>query len=591
MKKIFLILFVLSAVFSVYGQQFYMRGEIKDESGNALQNVNILLHSTGYVYHSGTSGAFGILTNKQSDSITFSMDGYQRVTIRANADNYINIKLKMLPANVSALRRDKLSSATKDLTRETQREWFIGDETYASIVENRFINAGKYPSTGISLNIDRASYSNIRRFINTNSLVPPDAVRIEEMLNYFNSNYNQPQPEKLFGVQSLLTDCPWNPANQLFFVNVSSQKINLDSLPPANLVFLIDVSGSMDMPNRLPLLQSAFRLLVNNLRDKDTVSIVVYGGAVGIMLNATSGAEKKKIISAIDSLTPGGSTPGESGIRVAYRLANSHFLKNGNNRVILATDGDFNVGLHKEEELEEMISKQRQSGIYLTCLGVGMGNYKDSKIQSLARKGNGNFAYIDSYSEAEKVLMKEFSQTLYAIADDVYMNVEFNADYVKEYRLIGFDNKVGALKDSLSAIEGGEVGSGQSMMAVFEIVPAVRNANQKAIGNSGAYAHVKLQYRKPGKVQLENSAYSAPAVVNTFSSVDGSYRFSVAVVMLGSLLRQSVVAKNINWNDIIAIATQSAEKDNLSQQEFISLVQQAKVIYSKQKRKKPDSNN
>lgn len=591
MKKIFLILFVLSAAFSVYGQQFYIRGEVKDESGNALQNVNILLHSTGYVYHSGASGAFGILSNKQKDSITFSMDGYQRVTINANADNYINVKLKMLPANVSALKRDKLSSATKDLTRETQREWFTGDETYASIVENRFINAGKYPSTGISLNIDRASYSNIRRFINTNSLVPPDAVRIEEMLNYFNSNYNQPRPEKLFDVQSLLTDCPWNPANQLFFVNVSSQKINLDSLPPANLVFLIDVSGSMDMPNRLPLLQSAFRLLVNNLRDKDTVSIVVYGGAVGIMLNATSGAEKKKIISAIDSLTPGGSTPGESGIRVAYRLANSHFLKNGNNRVILATDGDFNVGLHKEEELEEMISKQRQSGIYLTCLGVGMGNYKDSKIQSLARKGNGNFAYIDSYGEAEKVLMKEFSQTLYAIADDVYMNVEFNADYVKEYRLIGFDNKVGALKDSLSAIEGGEVGSGQSMMAVFEVVPAVRNANQKATDNSGAYADVKLQYRMPGKVQMENFRYSAPAIINTFNSIDSSYRFSVAVVMLGSLLRQSIVAKNINWNDIITIATQSAEKNNLLQQEFISLVQQAKIIYSKQKRKKPDSNN
>jgi len=591
LKKIFLILFALSAAFSVYAQQFYIRGEIKDESGNALQNVNILLHSTGYVYHSGTSGAFGILTNKQSDSITFSMDGYQRETIKANADNYISIKLKMLPANVSALKRDKLASATKDLTRETQREWFTGDETYASIVENRFINAARYPSTSVSLNIDRASYSNIRRFINTNSLVPPDAVRIEEMLNYFNSNYNQPKPGKLFGVQSLITSCPWNQANQLFFVNVSSQKINLDSLPPANLVFLIDVSGSMDMPNRLPLLQSAFRLLVNNLRDKDTVSIVVYGGAVGIMLNATSGGEKKKIIDAIDSLTPGGSTPGESGIRIAYRLASSHFLKNGNNRVILATDGDFNVGLHKEEDLEEMISRQRQSGIYLTCLGVGMGNYKDSKIQSLARKGNGNFAYIDSYAEAEKVLMKEFSQTLYAIADNVYMNVEFNADYVKEYRLIGFDNKVGALKDSLSSIEGGEVGSGQSMIAVFEIVPAVRSVNQKAIENNSAYADIKLQYRKPGKAQMENFRYSAPVAINDFNSLDSSYRFSVAVVMLGSLLRQSVVAKNINWNDIIAIAIQSAEKNNLLQQEFISLVQQAKIIYSKQKRKKSDNNN
>ncbi len=202
----------------VYCQQFYIRGEVKDDSGNPLQNVNILLHSTGYVYHSGTTGAFGILTNKQRDSISFSLDGYQKLSILANADNYTDIKLKMLPANVSALRRDKLSSATKDLTRETQREWFAGDETYASIVENRFINAERYPSTGISLNIDRASYSNIRRFINTGSMVPPDAVRIEEMLNYFNNNYSQPPPGETFGIHSLVTTCPWNVNNQLFFV-------------------------------------------------------------------------------------------------------------------------------------------------------------------------------------------------------------------------------------------------------------------------------------------------------------------------------------------------------------------------------------
>lgn len=579
------------AAIPVYSQQFYIRGEVKDESGNLLQNVNILLHSTGYIYHSGTEGSFGILTNRPKDSLSFSLDGYQKQTIVSTADNFISVKLKMLSVNASALRRDKLASLTNNLTRESQREWFTGDETYASIVENRFVEARKYPSTDVSLNIDRASYSNIRRFITMGTLVPPDAVRIEEMLNYFNNNYNQPQGKNLFDIRSVITNSPWNEANHLFFINVSSQKMNLDSLPASNLVFLIDISGSMDMPNRLPLLKSAFRLLVNNLREKDTVSIVVYGGAVGTMLNPTSGAEKEKIIKAIDELTPGGATPGESGIRLAYKLAASHFIKNGNNRVILATDGDFNVGLKKEEDLEEMIVHQRQTGIYLTCLGVGMGNYKDSKIQSLARKGNGNFAYLDNYREAEKVLLQEFTQTLYAVADDVYMNIRFNPKYVKEYRLIGFDNKVGALKDSLSSIEGGEVGSGQSMMAVFEIVPSDKTSGAGSDNVSENYADVRLQYKMPGSHNGEkNFLYSSSFQVVPFADLQNSYRFSSAVIMLGSVLKQSSVMKNINWNDIISIASQSAQPGNLSQQEFINLVQQAKILYSK-KRKKKDLNS
>jgi len=574
---------LLFIVVSVYSQQYYLRGEVKDESGNALQNVNILLHSTGYVYHSGTDGSFGIVIGQQKDSLTLSLDGYGKQTILVNAEKYTAVKLKILPAGISAMRRDRLMSFTANLARESQKEWFTGDETYASIVENHFIDAAKYPSTSVSLNIDRASYSNIRRFISMGALVPPDAVRIEEMLNYFNSNYIKPEEKKLFDIETFITNCPWNTTNQLFFVNTSAQKINLDSLPPSNLVFLIDISGSMDMPNRLPLLKSGFRLLVNNLREKDTVSIVVYGGAVGVMLNPTSGAEKDKIIKAIDELSPGGATPGESGIRTAYRIAANHFIKNGNNRVILATDGDFNVGLKKEEDLEEMIAHQRQSGIYLTCLGVGMGNYKDSKIQSLARKGNGNFAYLDNYREAEKVLLKEFTQTLYSIADNVSMNVQFNPAYVKEYRLIGFDNKVGALKDSLSAIEGGEAGSGQSMMAVFEIIPTDKLHSDV----SGNYAEIELKYSLPGRPNMFNEyKYSCTSRLIPFTDLQPSYRFSSSVVMLGLLLKQSSLTKNINWNDVVAIASASATPGNLQQQEFITLVQQAKSIYSKKRKKK-----
>jgi Ca-activated chloride channel family protein len=269
-------------------------------------------------------------------------------------------------------------------------------------------------------------------------------------------------------------------------------------------------------------------------------------------------------------------------------MAANHFIKNGNNRVILATDGDFNVGLKKEEDLEEMILQQRQSGIYLTCLGVGMGNYKDSKIQSLARKGNGNFAYLDNYREAEKVLLQEFTQTLYAVADDVFMTVEFNPEHVKSYRLIGFDNKVGALKDSLSAIEGGEAGSGQSMMAVFEVMPVDSNTNVSSTGplQPRDYAAIRLQYKLPGKNSVKSFNYNCPYQFLPFTAIPQSYRFSTAVVMFGILLKQSVTAKNINWSDIITIATQSMQPGNLPQQELVSIVQQAKTLYSKQKRKR-----
>ena len=453
MKTVGYILLCLFMHSSVLCQQFYIRGEVKDEAGNPLQNATILNLRTGYVYKTGSSGSFGIINNQRVDTFSFSMDGYRPERYAMIAENYLSVRLKLLPAVVSTMRQNKLSSSTIGIAKDEQRTWFTGDETYASILENRFVNASRFPDTGMSLNVDRASYSNIRRFITLQSAVPPDAVRIEEMLNYFNLNYRAPQGNDFFAITTKLTSCPWNTDNQLYYINVSAKKLDLDKLPPSNLVFLIDVSGSMDMTNRLPLLKSAFRMMVSNLREKDSVAIVVYGGVTGIMLNTTSGNEKEKILKAIDELEPGGSTPGESGIKLAYSVANNHFIKGGNNRVILATDGDFNVGLKTEEELNELISQHRESGIYLTCLGVGMGNYKDSKIQTLARKGNGNFAYLDNFNEAEKVLMKEFTQTLYAVADDVYMNVDFNPAYVKEYRLLGFDNKVGALNDTLAGVK------------------------------------------------------------------------------------------------------------------------------------------
>lgn len=587
MKAVCHIVTFLLLNLSVYAQQFYVRGEVKDESGNILQNVVIKQFKTGYIFRTGSSGTFGILANQQLDTFSFSFEGYRTEKMMIDAEKYVSVKLKLLPASASNTRRDKLSSLTKDLEKDEQKSWFTGDETYASILENHFVNARKFPSTGMSLNVDRASYSNIRRFITLNSLVPPDAVRIEEMLNYFNLDYHEPEGDNLFNIRTTLSTCPWNTDNQLFYVNMSSKKLNLDTLPPSHLVFLIDVSGSMDMPNRLPLLQSAFRLLVNNLRDKDSVAIVVYGGVTGVMLNTTSGGEKEKILKVIDELTPGGSTPGESGIKLAYSVAKNHFIKEGNNRVILATDGDFNVGLKTETELDEMISVQRESGIYLTCLGVGMGNYKDSKIQTLAKKGNGNFAYLDNFKEAEKVLLKEFTQTLYAVADNVYMNVSFNSEYVKEYRLIGFDNKVGALRDSLSAIEGGEIGSGHSMLALFEIVPT--EINKGAIKDdftTGKLADIKLQYQHPNKEKQYFADYTCKFTFTPFAELDKQYHFSAAVAMFGSLLRTSSFIKNTGWNEILSLAQASLGRDDLLQKEFVALVQQARSLYSKVKKKK-----
>lgn len=578
---IILCLLISSSVFS----QYYLRGEVKDESGNTLQNVTIMNIRTGYVYKTGTQGSFGILTNQQIDTFAFSMDGYRPQRLIANAEQYLNVKMKLLPSSVTNARRDKLSSLIRNMRRDEQKSWFIGDETYASIVENRFVNAQRFPNTGMSLNVDRASYSNIRRFITLNSMVPPDAVRIEEMLNYFNLNYIEPQGKEIFNIKTTLTNCPWNPENQLYFVDLSSKKLNLDTLPPNNLVFLIDVSGSMDMTNRLPLLKSAFRLLVNNLRAKDSVAIVVYGGVSGVVLNTTSGIEKDTILKTIDQLIPGGSTPGESGIRLAYSVARNHFVKGGNNRVILATDGDFNVGIRSEEELDELISRQRESGIYLTCLGVGMGNYKDSKIQTLAKRGNGNFAYLDNFREAEKVLMKEFTQTLYAVADDVYMDVGFNPDYVKEYRLIGYDNKVGALNDSLAVIEGGEIGSGQSLVSVFEIVPKtpIDNATITA-GNK--FAEISLQYKRPNNPTPYKFSFSSQREVIPFDKLEKCYRFSASVAMFGSMLRLSQFLKNMTWNDIVSSAAAAADNNDLLQKEFVSIVQQAKTLYTKTKKKK-----
>ncbi|HTN05803.1 vWA domain-containing protein [Agriterribacter sp.] len=565
--------------------QYYLRGEIKDGKDKPLQNVKIVLHSTGYLHSSGLGGAFGIPSAVKSDSIGLSLDGYEPLSLRVNTSEYQKITMKMLPYTAS-LQKHYLLSVTTSLQALSDRKLSVADETYSALVENGFIQTDGNPVTGITPNVNRASYSNIRRFINMNSQVPEDAVRIEEMLNYFNFNYMEPGGDSTFTVRSQLSSCPWNSQNQLLFVQMASKKLNLNKIPPSNLVFLIDVSGSMDMPNRLPLLKSAFRKLVENLRPVDTVSIVVYGGVTGVMLPPTSGDKKEKILQAIEDLAAGGFTPGEAGIRQAYRLAHNTFIKDGNNRVILATDGDFNVGVSGEQELESLILKMKQGGIYLTCLGVGMGNYKDSKIEALAKKGNGNFAYLDDEKEGEKVLVKELTQTLYAVADNVSLNVHFNHESIGAYRLIGFDNKRTALEDTTSTLEGGEIGSGHSMIAVFEVTPGSSQGKSPSPAAEQKLATVTINYSLPGKKDVSKQVYDCVNNYIPLAQLDHYFSFATSVCMFGGFLHSSPYLKNATWDDVINLTKASMDTTNPLHTEFFDMVVKAKKIYEPSKKRK-----
>jgi Ca-activated chloride channel family protein len=579
LKTLLLILYSFS--FCLSGSaQYYLRGEIRDDSGNPLSNVKIMLHSTGYLYYSGSLGGFGITLNRETDSLTVSADGYYSSSLAVDAGKFQKIRMK--PRFAAAPKpQNRLMSLTKNLSPEELNRWTVAAETYSSLVENEFLPARKYPETGFAININKASYSNIRRFLNMNNSVPPDAIRIEEMLNYFHYDYQPPTGDSTFSFRSAISSCPWS-NNKLLFLQVCAKKAMMDSIPAANLVFLIDVSGSMDLPNRLPLLKSAFSLLVNNLRDKDTVSIVVYGGVNGVWLTPTSGKEKKKILESIAQLEPGGATPGESGIRAAYQLAKSQFIKGGTNRVILATDGDFNVGQQSEDELNQLISSYRSANIYLTCLGVGMGNYKDSKLEVLANRGKGNFAYLDNEKEAEKVLMEEFAQTIYAVARDAYVNIRFDPDIVKSYRLIGFENKLNALSDTSNIIQGGEIGSGHTLMALVEIEPV--HAETDSAVKPAAIARVALHFELPADTISHVEEYMVPNQSCSFDELPKPYRFATTVALFGSLLKKSRFTEKVSWDELLKMSLASYDPNDVSQKEYLLMIGQGKKIYHRNRR-------
>ncbi len=581
MKKlvtIFAALFFVQQSFA----QYYIRGEVRDEKGNALQNVKIYMPETNSLYSSGVTGGFGIPTTHTTDSLIFSLDGYVSVNVRIKTSDYQHIILKVIPIG-SQVNKQKLVSLTTNSNKNIFPISYYENESYSNLAENDFIKATTKTMTEFSMRIDKASYSNVRRFINQGTEVPVDAVRIDEMLNYFNFNYKEPEDDNVFRVESHVSDCPWNDKHRLLFLNLSARKLNLNHVPPSNLVFLIDVSGSMDMPNRLPLLKQAFQLLVKNLRKQDTVSIVTYGGTVGIWLEPTGGAHKQRIIKSIEALSASGDTPGEAAIRTAYKLAEHTFIKDGNNRIIMATDGDFNVGQSNEADLEDLISKEKQSGVYLTCLGVGMGNYKDSKIEILSKKGNGNFAYIDDLREAEKVLVTEFTQTLYSVASNVYISARFDSSYINEYRLIGYDNKKNIIAEKVYELEGGEIGSGSGNTIIFEILPTKLDSVSGRLTN---IANFQIHYRIPNDTIEKVVNYPCPDNFIPFDSLNNDLRFATAVAMFGLKLRESkYFPKDFDWNIIKNIATAAQSPDNFLETEFLESVDKAQGLYADKKKR------
>lgn len=465
-------------------------------------------------------------------------------------------------------------------------------EDYATVVENNYKYAIAEPLSTFSIDVDTACYSNIRRFLDYNQLPEKGYVRIEELLNYFDYNYPQPKGEEPFAVYTELGTCPWNSKHELLHIGLQGKDMNFSKAPKSNLVFLLDVSGSMDSPNKLPLVIQSMKLLVNQLRPEDKVAIVVYAGASGLVLPSTSGEYKEAIISALENLRAGGSTAGGAGIILAYKTAKANFIKDGNNRVILCTDGDFNTGASSDAAMEALITEKREEGIFLTVLGYGMGNYKDNKMEILADKGNGNYAYIDNLLEAQKVLVRQMGGTLFTIAKDVKLQLEFNPAKVKAYRLIGYENRKLNNEDfNDDKKDAGELGAGHTVTALYEIIPAGSDETINGVDplkyqsvtltdEANKYDELltlKLRYKKPDS---DTSKLIVKIVEDKpVKEASQNFRFASAVAGFGLMLKDSQYKANCNWNMVIDTARGAIGKDaNGYRKEFVTLSEKARDL-------------
>jgi len=467
-------------------------------------------------------------------------------------------------------------------------------EEYDRIYENEFLDALSNPLSTFSIDVDTASYSNARRFINDSKLPPPDAVRIEEFINYFNYDYPPPEAEHPFSIITELSDVPWNPDHQLAHIGLQGRKIPKEQLPDSNLVFLMDVSGSMNQANKLPLVKKGFKLLVEQLDENDRVAIVVYAGAAGLVLPATSGDNATIILEAIENLQAGGSTAGGQGIELAYQIAKENFIEGGNNRVILATDGDFNVGPSSDGQLVRLIEQKREEGVFLTILGFGTGNYKDSKMEQLADKGNGNYAYLDNIREAKKVLVSELGGTLFTIAKDVKIQIEFNPAKVKAYRLIGYENRLLAKEDFADDTkDAGELGAGHAVTALYELIPidadeATRPTPELKYQDTelsdeaeqtDELMTVKLRYKQPDGDESILIVYPVLDESIDFDQSSDNFKFAAAVAEFGLLLRGSEFKGDATYDQVLDLAQESKGQDETGYRaEFIRLVETAELL-------------
>ena len=472
----------------------------------------------------------------------------------------------------------------------------LKSEEYSSFTENKFLLAKDVPLSTFSADVDGASYSNVRRMINGGILPGKDAVRVEEFVNYFSYDYPQPTGSDPVRIITETGVCPWNENHRLVKIGLKAKEIPSSNLPKSNFVFLIDVSGSMWGATRLDLVKSSLKLLVNNLREQDRVAIVVYAGAAGEVLPSTSGADKQKIREALDNLTAGGSTAGGDGIQLAYKIAKKNFIEGGNNRIILCTDGDFNVGVSSNEGLEQLIEQERKSGVFLSILGYGMGNYKDAKMQTLAQAGNGNHAYIDNLQEANKVLVSEFGSTMYAVAKDVKLQIEFNPTKVQAYRLVGYETRLLNKEDfNDDTKDAGEMGAGHTVTAFYEIILVGVKSNmigsvdplkyQKKVDeiplansiNSPELLTVKLRYKQP--TADISKKIEMPVIDNGKNDVSDDFRFASAAVMFGQLLRDSQYKGNATYDNVVALAKKGLENDQQGyRREFVRLVEATKGL-------------
>jgi len=637
MKAIISLIIVL--IFSSFtlapDQTRLISGTVRDHSGQPLAGVNVTIKGTLSGTITDLKGAYQIAVNSDAKYLVFSFIGYETEERRIKDKSRIDVILQTAEIaldEVVSVEYDAIQPYTMEVghvanpmqgkvsgvasqghrVRHVKKSYYApayapeagyiqhNTEGYTAIHENGFKDVGHNPLSTFSIDVDKASYSNIRRFLNMGQLPPKDAVRVEEMINYFNYDYPEPRGKHPFSVYTELSECPWNDSHQLLHVGLKGKSIDKSELPPSNLVFLIDVSGSMGAQNKLPLLKQAFRMLVNELRPDDRVAMVVYAGAAGLVLESTPGSEKAEILSALDKLQSGGSTAGGAGLKLAYKVAQENFIEEGNNRIILATDGDFNVGSSSNAEMERLIEQKREHGVFMTVLGFGMGNYKDDKMEIIADKGNGNYAYIDNIQEARKVFITEFGGTLFTIAKDVKFQIEFNPARVKGYRLVGYENRLLNDEDfNDDTKDAGEMGAGHTVTALYELIPAGseealrsidplkyqtdpketrKNVKVKA-DPSAELMTVKLRYKQPDGNKSAKVEIPVKGKVLDLEESSDNFRFSASIAEFGLILRDSEFSEEASMEQVLALARGARGEDEEGyRSEFLKLVKLADAL-------------